>query len=50
VSQKKNEETQRWCGSKRIERNINYDSTVGSKIGWLKNIKVMWVHHMLEKY
>jgi len=21
---------------------------VGSKIGWLKNIKVMWLHHMLE--
>ena len=22
---------------------------VGSKIGWLKNIKVMWLHHMLKK-
>jgi len=24
-------------------------NNVGSKIGWLKNIKVMWLNHMLEK-
>ena len=32
-----------------IQRDQENGGAVGSKIGWFKIIKVMWLHHMLEK-